>query len=260
MNSVSGHKTQKYPREPGENLVFSSFVGMCHNSDKVSFASNQSSHDRHFFRSQKSSISTCTHTPSLPCHCAQIISRCEYTMAIQRTREQFELPQRQQRRVGTTEMKKLKPSSSKAKVGYAKSLRFSGFSTVVSLQPWSKEDRFNSWYSREEISSFKHERTHLVDALKDTRTATAMKQIAASVEHRATPPPIRIHNKELIRGIEKFISPEVARHILRKRRRAIHGVLQCQGKLEVESLAQAYRGDSRFAKEWTTLTTDFQDA
>ena len=177
-------------------------------------------------------------------------------MAIQRTREQFELPQRQRRVLVPLK----KPLSSKAKVGYAKSLRFSEFSTVVSLQPWSKEDRFNSWYSREEISSFKHERTHLVDALKDTRTATAMKQIAASVEHRATPPSIRIHNKELIRGIEKFISPEVARHILRKRRRAIHGVLQCQGKLDVESLAQAYRSDSRFAKEWTNLTTDFQDA
>lgn len=187
-------------------------------------------------------------------------------MAIQRSREdQFKLPQQQRQHQGrvvkasdkTLPMSKKNPSSSK--VACEKSLRFSGFSTVVLLQPWSKEDRISSWYSREEISAFKQSRANMVEALQDTRTATAMKHLAASMEHRSTPPALRIHNKELIRGIEHLISPEVARHLFRKRRRAIHGVILAQEQLDHESLAQAYRVDTVFAKEWTSLITNIQD-
>mmetsp|Transcript_5217 Transcript_5217/g.8616 ORF Transcript_5217/g.8616 Transcript_5217/m.8616 type:complete len:191 (+) Transcript_5217:88-660(+) len=190
-------------------------------------------------------------------------------MAIQRAREdQFKLPQQQRQHQGrvvdgrkATDAKLLmskKPSSSK--VACAKSLRFSGFSTVVLLQPWGKEDRFNSWYSREEMYAFKQSRANLVEALQDTRTATAMKHLAASIEHRSVPPARHIYNKELIRGIEHLLSPEVARHLLRKRRRAIHEVLLAQNQLDHESLAKAYRVDTAFAKEWTSLITSFQDA
>eukprot|EP00984_Skeletonema_dohrnii_P008251 scaffold3031_cov116-Skeletonema_dohrnii-CCMP3373.AAC.4 len=191
-------------------------------------------------------------------------------MAIQRARDHIELPQRQRqqqqggmkRKASNMMMLKKVASSSSApsRVASAKSVRFSEFSTAVLLQSRSKGDRINSWYSRREMSSFKRSTTVLVDALKDTRTVTAMRHVAGAIEHRSDLPVLRIHDKELIRGIEHVIAPEVSLHLLRMRRRAIHGVLQAQHQLDQERLAQAYRVNSVFAKEWTALITNFQDA
>ena len=99
-----------------------------------------------------------------------------------------------------------------------------------------------------------------MSALRDTRTATAMKHIAASIEHRSAPPVLRIHYKEHVRGIEHVLAPEVARHLLRKRRLAINKVIQAQAQLDHEKLAQTYRVSSVFASEWTTMITNLQDA
>merc|ERR1739842_23344 len=104
-----------------------------------------------------------------------------------------------------------------------------------------------------EISGFKNSRTLWVNALKETRTAYAMKNIAISIEHGSAPPVLRIRDKELLRGIEHLVSPEVARHLFRKRRLAIHKVVQAQAQLNHERLAQVYRDSSYFATEWTTM-------
>jgi hypothetical protein len=196
-------------------------------------------------------------------------------MAIQRTIDYFDHPRRQYqggiKRKASEMILSASSSSSgmlsstasssllKKKPRCGKSLRFNEFSTVAVLPLRSKEDRLNSWYMRQEISAFKRSTTALADALKDTRTAKAMKHIAASIEHRSTPPRPNIHGKEVIRGIEHMIAPEVSRHMLRRRKRTIHGVLKGQAHLDHEKLAQAYRASSVFAKEWTALITNFQD-
>lgn len=243
------------------NHVLSSYVKRCRNDYDSSSEEHQSFHDTPFFSIHPKGIN---HV--LPW--AQI--QQTNAMAIQRARDHIELPQRQQqggmKRKASNMMllpmlKKVASSSSvPSRVASAKSVRFSEFSTAVLLQPRSKGDRINSWYSRRELSAFKRSTTALADALKDTRTATAMRHVAGTIEHRSDPPVLRIHDKELIRGIEHVIAPEVSRHLLRMRRRAIHGVLQAQAQLDQERLAQAYRVNSVFAKEWTTLITNFQDA
>ena len=134
-------------------------------------------------------------------------------MAIQRARDHIELPQRQRQQQGGMKrkasnmmllpmLKKVASSSSApSRVASAKSVRFSEFSTAVLLQPRSKGDRINSWYSRRELSAFKRSTTALADALKDTRTATAMRHVAGTIEHRSDPPVLRIHDKELIEAL-----------------------------------------------------------
>lgn len=187
------------------------------------------------------------------------------TMAVQKPRDQFELPQRQGQHQGRVERESALSASVlpkvKIKVPSGKSVRFSEFSSEILVRPRSKEDLVNSWYSQKEISGFKNSRTLLVNALKDTRTAYAMKRIAASiVEHGSAPPVLRIRDKELLRGIEHVVAPEVARHMLRKRRLAIRKVVQAQAHLDQERLAQAYRVSSFFATEWTNMINNFQDA
>lgn len=181
-------------------------------------------------------------------------------MAIQRARDQFELPQRRGHHQGRVERKAASSTTflSKVKVPSAKSVRFSEFSSEILVRPRSKEDLVNSWYSKKEILGFKNSRTLWVNALKDTRTAYAMKHIAASIEHGSAPPVLRIRDKELLRGIEHVVAPEVARHLLRKRRLAIRKVVQAQVQLDHERLAQAYRVSSFFATEWTTMINNFQ--
>lgn len=182
-------------------------------------------------------------------------------MAIQRARDQFELPQWQgqhQGRVAASYVSVL--SKSKVEVPSAKSVRFSEFSSEMLVRPRSKEDLVNSWYSKTEISGFKNSRTLWVNALKDTRTAYALKNIAISIEHGSPPPVLHIRDKELLRGIEHLVSPKVAGHLLRKRRLAIHKVVKAQAQLDHERLAQVYRDSSYFATEWTTMINNSQDA
>lgn len=182
-------------------------------------------------------------------------------MAIQRARDQFDLSQQQGQHEGRGERKAALSTSAMSKFKKpSKSIRFSEFSSVLLVRPRNKEDLVNSWYSQKEISRFKKSRTLLVSALRDTRTATAMKHIAASIEHRSAPPVLRIHYKEHVRGIEHVLAPEVARHLLRKRRLAINKVIQAQAQLDHEKLAQTYRVSSVFASEWTTMITNLQDA
>ena len=191
------------------------------------------------------------------------------TMAIQRTTDQFEHPLMCREGLKRKASEMISPvaaaatdssSSSPSEATCRKSLRFSEISTVTLLQPRSKEDRLNSWYSRKEITEFKRSQRALVEALQDTRTSKAMKLIAASIEHRSTPPVLHIRGKELIRGIEHVIDPELSRLIKRRRKRTIHGVLKAQSHLDHDRLAQSYRINSVFAKEWATLITNFQDA
>ena len=95
-------------------------------------------------------------------------------------------------------------------------------------------------------------------AVKDTRTADKMRCLAASIEYHLPPPVLRIRRKELMRGLEHRLSPEVARHILRRRKRAIRGVVEAQNHLDRTSLAIAYKMNTRFAHEWTRMITEFQ--
>ena len=174
-------------------------------------------------------------------------------MAIQRAAidREFEGPRRL-----CQEKRKRAPSAT-----CVKSLRFSELTTVIFVKQRSKEDLMNSsWYSKDDIKRFKRMVSASAYAVKDTRTADKMSCLAsASIEYHLPPPVLRIHRKELMRGLEHRLSPEVARHILRRRKRAIRGVVEAQNLLDRTSLAISYKMNSRFANEWTRMITQLHD-
>ena len=172
-------------------------------------------------------------------------------MAIQRTAVDRELER--PRRLCQEKRKRL-PSAT-----CVKSLHFSELTTVIFVKQRSKEDFQNSWYSADEISMFKRMASASAYAVRDTRTTDKMRCLAASIEYHLPPPVLRIRRKELMRGLEHRSSPEVARHILRRRKRAIRGVVEAQNHLDRTSLAIAYKMNSRFANEWTRMITQLHD-
>lgn len=147
----------------------------------------------------------------------------------------------------------------------AKRLRFAEFSQLVLTNTKSSEDVENTWYTKKEISQFKTDVRLTSQSLRQTRTAKAMKYIALSAANGPNPNlAIHVHGKEVIRGIEHLISPEVTRYMVERRRKTITGVLeeqQAQKKATLPCqyhLAQVSEVNSSFSKEWCLQITQFQ--
>ncbi len=160
-------------------------------------------------------------------------------------------------------MMKRKTPGSKTARSSSKRLRFSEFSSLVLTEPRNSQDRANSWYTKEDIAQMKM--VNRLTALKfhDTRTAKCMKYIARGAANQTPQPVLNVRGKEVIRGIEHFISPEVMKYIVEKRRKAIASVLEEQelqkmGGKEVTDLRQVSEMHTSFSKEWCSRITAFQ--
>mmetsp|Transcript_27436 Transcript_27436/g.49484 ORF Transcript_27436/g.49484 Transcript_27436/m.49484 type:complete len:186 (+) Transcript_27436:17-574(+) len=148
----------------------------------------------------------------------------------------------------------------------AKRLRFAEFSQLVLTNTKSSEDVENTWYTKKDISQFKTDVRLTSRSLRETRTAKAMKYIAHSAANGLPHLMLNVHGKEVIRGIEHLISPEVTRYMVERRRKTITGVLeeqQAQKKATLPCqyhLAQVSEVNSSFSKEWCLQITQFQHA
>ena len=137
-----------------------------------------------------------------------------------------------------------------------KRLRFSEMSTLVIFPPRSDVHVQNSWYSKEEVALFKRELRTSTQALRDTRTAKAMKYIAYSISTGLPLTNIHIHGKEHIRGMEHLLSPDVLKLLFQRRRQTITRVLEEQasqkqnGMGDPSRLAQVSMNNSSFTREW----------
>jgi len=148
-----------------------------------------------------------------------------------------------------------------------KSLRFSEYSSLVLIKPLGTEEAQNAWYTKKEMDEFK--KTALVDslALKGTRTAEIMEQVVHSVAAGMPPKDNdKIDNKEAIRGIEHFLSPDILKMVIEMRTRHKWTVLKAQRLQKLAGsctkdptfVAKVSETSSEFSKEWCSRITNLQ--
>jgi len=145
-------------------------------------------------------------------------------------------------------------------------LRFSEVSNLFITEPKTVEDVQNSWYNRNELAQFKADVHIASKALRNTRTALAMKHIARSAAQRSPQADIHLEGREVVRGLEHLVAPAIAKHLLDRRRITIANVLEEQrsqklsgrGAIDPLSIARASERSSAFAQEWCARITHLQ--
>lgn len=145
-----------------------------------------------------------------------------------------------------------------------KRLRFSDMSTLILTEPKTRQELKASWYSRRDVADFKQQTRTSSQALRDTRIAKVLKHIAYSIASGSPQAPINIHGKEIIRGEEHLISPEVLKLLFQRRRLTVARVLEEQtvqrrlGEVDIHRISCVSRENSAFTKEWSLRITRLQ--
>ena len=168
-------------------------------------------------------------------------------------------PRKMKRKVSTGIMKE-ETTRERSK----KRLRFSDMSSLILTEHKTSEDLQEAWYTRSETSRFK-KNAHLTSkALWETRSSKVMKHIACSAANQAPQVDIDVRGKEVIRGLEHLISPEVMKYLVERRRNVITRVLEDQEAQKMEGkgsdhlrTAKVSEIHSAFAKEWCKRITAF---